>query len=318
MDLTTILQPREMSRFMKNKMGLKRLLSAPAGQPKSCDDTSAQGAISTSELVPLPSDADADSATATSATSANSTPALNNASTESTISPSVGHEFTLFPKLPGELRAKIWRLGIRVGHFSIQHASYKITDESWAFWKSEETDSMPITLRINRESRAETLRNCFLLPRTGSRPIYANPAAEVCWLEFVTLIYSKRELSDWLSSLHVLGPMKFLSAITRLEVRDFFFAPFFKKMVAENYIKSRDRRALYFAAFLHFPRLKQICFTCCISTLWASDANKAEREWAHAWIGALLEENKDCFEGGEVPQLVFRAYKTVEEIMLEG
>ncbi|KAJ5046766.1 uncharacterized protein L3040_003994 [Drepanopeziza brunnea f. sp. 'multigermtubi'] len=301
------------------ELRLKESLPAPTDQPKLCDDTSAKGAISTSELVHLPSDADADadSASATSATSANSSLSLNNASTDSTMSPSVGHEFTLFPKLPCELRAKIWRLGIRVGHFSIQHASYKTTGESWALWKSEETDSLPITLCINRESRAETLRKCFLLPRTGARPIYANPATDVCWLEFVTLIYSQRELSDWLLSLHVLGPLNFLSAITRLEVRDFFFAPFFKKMVAENYIKLRDRRALYFAAFLHFPSLKQICFTSCNSADWASVADNAAMEWARAWIGALLEENKDCFEGGKVPQLVFREYKTVEDIMLE-
>lgn len=238
------------------------------------------------------------------------------------------NNFTLFSKLPIEVRLMIWRLSVRVGHLSIQNTPFKDYGEASELWDSEEKAALPATLRVNKESRLETLRKCFLIyphevaasysfSRRGTRPIYANPATDLCWLEFVTLIHSQKEIYDWLSSLQIKEP-RFLPSVTRLEVRDFWFESFFKTIIAQNYNSSRERRVVYFAALLQFSGLKQIFFTGVLGIDWAGEAEKERVKWMKMWIGAFLEENKACFEDGEAPELIFRPYKTLHEVMMEN
>lgn len=95
--------------------------------------------------------------------------------------------FVLFPKLPPELRIKIWRLTIptdRVvkilaGGYALDPPDSYVdkegnTDGRHCF-KTRSTETIPILLHINRESRAEGLRIYELC--LGTRflyPVYFN------------------------------------------------------------------------------------------------------------------------------------------------
>jgi hypothetical protein len=65
-------------------------------------------------------------------------------------------EFTLFPKLPIEIRLMIWRFTFRkaVSHYIQRH-----TDDSWLKFPADS----PISSSVNRESRQETLRYYHVL-----------------------------------------------------------------------------------------------------------------------------------------------------------
>jgi hypothetical protein len=65
-------------------------------------------------------------------------------------------EFTLFAKLPVEIRLMIWRFTFRKG---VSHYIKRYTDGSWLNFPADS----PISSSVNRESRQETLRHYQVL-----------------------------------------------------------------------------------------------------------------------------------------------------------
>ncbi|KAF8863006.1 hypothetical protein BDZ45DRAFT_686261 [Acephala macrosclerotiorum] len=74
------------------------------------------------------------------------------------------HEkFDLFPELPVEIRLQIWRFAFpRPRHVSLDTGFGALPDE-FIRWYNSWGPQLPITLRINRESRVETLRRYTIL-----------------------------------------------------------------------------------------------------------------------------------------------------------
>lgn len=116
-------------------------------------------------------------------------------------SASVRAKFTLFPKLPLELRLKVWRESFPAG----RHVSLATN--------SGPPPRLPTSLRVNRESRAETLRFYVVLFRSDLRkdkkmtqkneiPFCFNPARDSMWLS-ITLLpvrpnYKTDSLNAWM------------------------------------------------------------------------------------------------------------------------
>lgn len=75
-------------------------------------------------------------------------------------------KFTVFRKLPAELRLKVWRSGFPTnGHFGIDYSPSTGSSESRDAWYGENTMASPVTLHVNQESRSETLKHYFAIQR---------------------------------------------------------------------------------------------------------------------------------------------------------
>ncbi|PBP17499.1 hypothetical protein BUE80_DR011721 [Diplocarpon rosae] len=239
------------------------------------------------------------------------------------------NKFTFFGKLPPEMRSKIWRMAFPApDHFCLGHAPFKNTGEAKAIWDIENKAALPITLRVCQGSREETLRNYSLLypseingcssARQFTRPICADASKDVGWIEFATLMAGHEQLHDWLSGVTE-SNSTFMQALTTLEVREFFFFDYFKRMFVNNYQKTRNCRGRYCASFLQFPGLKKITFTGSnMGRDWESDEGRALMRWFGNWIGAFLEENKASFSGGKIPALIFRPYRTIQDAVADS
>lgn len=105
---------------------------------------------------------------------------------------------TLFPRLPTELRLRIWRLAFPRGrHVSLCTESELSRADLSLFHDGILTEPLPITLHINSESRAETLRHYQILYWSGvpeeyqgkntgmfDRPLVINPKTDIAVLSF--------------------------------------------------------------------------------------------------------------------------------------
>jgi hypothetical protein len=110
-------------------------------------------------------------------------------------------KFTLFPKLPLELRLKVWRESFPAG----RHVSLATN--------SGPPPRLPTSLRVNRESRAETLRFYVVLFKSDLHkdkkitqkneiPFCLNPARDSMWLSIGFLLtrpnYNTDSLNVWM------------------------------------------------------------------------------------------------------------------------
>ena len=113
----------------------------------------------------------------------------------------VRNKFTLFPKLPLELRRKVWRESFPAG----RHVSLDTNSGS--------SPRLPTSLRVNRESRAETLRFYIVLFKSDLHkdkkitqqneiPFCFNPARDSLWLSISFLPmrpnYKTDSLNAWM------------------------------------------------------------------------------------------------------------------------
>jgi hypothetical protein len=93
------------------------------------------------------------------------------------VESAIGVEFTLFPKLPFELRRIIWNLAFDVPH---------IVGITWNLDEKEYADNLiPVgpyspLLWVSRESRHETQKRSFSLDWNGR--VHTNPATDIVWM----------------------------------------------------------------------------------------------------------------------------------------
>jgi 2EXR family len=112
-------------------------------------------------------------------------------------------EFTLFPKLPKELRIKVWQFAARepriVEVCQLQDAKYIFRttndDDDWETINSApfySPTALPVILRINQESRVIALENYTLSFPNKTHPaqIYYNPAIDILYFAAWCFQYS--------------------------------------------------------------------------------------------------------------------------------
>jgi hypothetical protein len=125
-------------------------------------------------------------------------------------------EFTPFPNLPIEIRLKIWRTTFPRGkmvHLGDEYILRSIGCSRLTFGTSQQPPTpfyplrveietpLPVTLRINSESRHETLRHYITVHRTDlelspsaparirkARPFCYNPKLDTAWITYVLKI----------------------------------------------------------------------------------------------------------------------------------
>lgn len=108
------------------------------------------------------------------------------------------NQLTVFPKLPAELRLKIWKMTFRRRKISLSlHPS-----------ETERENTFPATLFINKESRSETLKSYFFLHRkqnllAHSRNVFdglicLNPDLDLAALDFLEVFCSYSSIAAYL------------------------------------------------------------------------------------------------------------------------
>jgi hypothetical protein len=143
--------------------------------------------------------------------------------------------FTLFPKLPIEIRFKIWKYSFPRGrevNFADELIFKAMSAEArGAFVQFEDSNPPPATLWINKESRQETLKHYYAVFRGDrssiagekkriEKPFCYNPKLDTAWINPVALQANYSD--EWFSYLASKAPEVF-SWTKVLEVRKWFW-----------------------------------------------------------------------------------------------
>jgi hypothetical protein len=223
--------------------------------------------------------------------------------------------FTLFPRLPIELRLKIWRLGFPRGR-QVSFAAFApgiSPKDSEVIRKKDLLGSpLPITLFVNNESRTETMKHYLMVSRrytdrlrtVNEEPFCYNPNLDLAWIAPLTILGHYH--TNWMGYLKSKAPEAF-SKTKVLEVRFWDWDTAFNserihgerfKMVA-NYGHNEWQMEpfLYFTSLEHLKLIRNFDFhPVNLDILHYKDDIGVQfladriRDW--------LKENKDCFFGG--------------------
>lgn len=231
--------------------------------------------------------------------------------------------FTLFPKLPIEIRPRIWRDAFPPPRYI--NLDYEIKYFSTRYRRgisNRKQVKIPPTFHINRESRAETLKHYFTihggpsnlpLPPTH-RIICLDPNRDHLYINFFNSLFgflAPRHFHYWISYLVSNFPAC-VNAIQFLEVRETHWNINFPTcLITEP--RTNERSPLFLCcALLLFPSLKRVCFTS-----WERNSNESfpaapqlKRKFEDG-ISALLEKHKDEFLSGQAPIVEVRSYQNL-------
>ncbi|CZS95562.1 uncharacterized protein RAG0_05158 [Rhynchosporium agropyri] len=241
--------------------------------------------------------------------------------------------FTEFPKLSAELRVKVWKFTYpERQQITLEHLCYmsgSCNEEKNTAWKQENMQHFPVALHVNHESRNEVLRTCLIIhPAAMAIAVNSTIGLPICAhhsdmyaVQFTTLLYNAGEFHDCLSVLKISQPRLF-NKITKLEVRDtltqFFLLKLFTDNRRSNLGSAGNTRKIYCGSFLLFPALKEITFTG-MSTdgNWENLMVKKSLDNLKDWVVRFLEIAKLHFNDGIAPKVIFRPFKTVQEVLEE-
>ncbi|PVH80004.1 hypothetical protein DL98DRAFT_588785 [Cadophora sp. DSE1049] len=123
--------------------------------------------------------------------------------------------FTLFPKLPLELRRKTWVESFPDPRFvdlmlyedlHDPNVDAETVESTRKLANNRAADSFPVTLSVNQESRKETLHHYVFVPIRGIKviPYFLNPDKDFAYLRCLSLNPSREftwKKSFWLSQL---------------------------------------------------------------------------------------------------------------------
>ncbi|KAL2075853.1 hypothetical protein VTL71DRAFT_796 [Oculimacula yallundae] len=223
--------------------------------------------------------------------------------------------FTLFRRMPLELRNKVWSYTVPDSQqITLEHLCYisgACDDASKGEWLQQDLNQLPVGLFVNKESRLEVLRimkkvnfNKLSHPIDTAvmRPVYTTKS-DLFTVEFSTLLYEAGDFYDRISALDPVIRM----GITKLEVRNTFTLFFIVKLFVDNTKKNltignpADFRKLYCGSFLSFPALKEIIFTGRSSDgNWENAADKISLKSLEVWIVKFLQASKTAFNNDTV------------------
>jgi hypothetical protein len=244
------------------------------------------------------------------------TSSLSKSNQATTLPVDIPVTFTLFPKLPIELRLKIWQLSFPSCH-EVNFAAIR----TLSLWRGKEVTEMednlplPISLSINQESRRETLKHYSVVLRSGytgtarhreiEKPFYYNPKLDVAWL--APFIISDHYPERWLAYLQSVAPRVFANTKT-LEVRAWDWSSGYMVLDFRGFlpawsfynIRPDDAKMKSFLRFTNLEEVKLIRSTEFSSVNLIRFIGLTEEEvdiWV-AMMRAWFEKNKDAFAAG--------------------
>ncbi|KAG4438369.1 hypothetical protein IFR05_006131 [Cadophora sp. M221] len=237
--------------------------------------------------------------------------------------------FTLFPKLPFEIRCMVWAAALpdgekvkgisllkyqpRSGGTSQQIRDYADQINQWVV--------MPIAFCINQESRNETLRHYYILPATLSDPtIKVAPYVfsrvhPVALIEFSSFINIRNDLNvkdhSWLSGMSIKDMKSCFSQIKWLWIDldgsyrtvKGVFAPFnLHSGHSSHEHQDRKMEDPWCCCFHLFPALEQVVF----SINHAQETQLCNVAARHRFFDSakkILESHAASFNSGKLPEL---------------
>jgi len=125
------------------------------------------------------------------------------------------HNFAVFPKLPIELRLKIWRSSFATGH----HVSLPFIKPYYGQLPLEDRSTFPNAFRVNHESRTEALKHYFIvLLGRSKKPFVYSPKFDIIWIGLFFSNPGTKAMDTLASNLQVQAP-KIFSQTKIIEVR---------------------------------------------------------------------------------------------------
>lgn len=219
--------------------------------------------------------------------------------------------FTLFLKLPIELRLAIW-------HFTFPPPGDIYIGERWVPYRWPTSGPpvriIPVTLWVNRESRMETLEHyClfegpFALGRRELLRTCFNPSKDIFYLsgdEMFPWFDEEPALEDHLSTLSREAPRK-MEEILQIRITDFSrygrcgVSELFSVVKSESGAAVQGYTGAYSSAIFHFPCLKKITLQLSLGEF-DDQGMKAIADVVTAFVALHREK----FRGGKAPQVIF-------------
>jgi hypothetical protein len=237
-------------------------------------------------------------------------------------------EFAHFPKLPLELRLRIWvltfnkeRVNLDIQDLWKQHL-YLLPNPFATGRPKYFRPIFPVALHVSRESRTETLRHyCIIftsdhvITRTAPPPICLNLSLDTGVFNFhlVGGIKHSEQYTAWLSKLGS-AAREGLSAVEELEISNIWWFAWDKLAVEQEQLNivggiSLPHYILVLRLILRFTSLKKICFT------WDGTIRHHKRRASlyrtrmkecREIIEAFMDRHKKNFVGGRAPEVKVR------------
>jgi len=241
-------------------------------------------------------------------------------------------EFELFPKLPIELRLRIWNLTFQKQHVDLEIRKFWATNDWYRYYRWENyiplPPKFPVALQVNRESRIETLHHYCIISSGDSRlsrvthkqtpPTCVNFSLDSCFFEFGGLCRSKYEspYANWLSKLRS-NARGGLSTLTELEIRAAWWnIPIQEEVDRDELYKftgvfrNSGHFLLELRVALRFTGLKRLCVTWSQHTSRDPESQKDCRES----IQGFMDRKRDSFIGGQAPDVKVRAWSKFYQV----
>jgi hypothetical protein len=271
-----------------------------------------------------------------------------------TVMPEAGEcgEFAHFPKLPLELRLRIWVLTFNKERVNLdiqdlrKHRLYLLPNPLATGRPKYIRPIFPVALHVSRESRTETLRHyCIMstsdhvMTRTAPPPICLNLSLDTGVFDFnlVGSIKHSKQYTTWLSKLGS-ATRAGLSAVEELEISDIsWFSPD-KLAVEQEQLNVGGRKympnyILVLRLILLFTSLKKICFTWSGSLPYHEHQSllygtrvivqtqmraqmKARMKECRQVIEAFMSRHKEKFIGGRAPEVKVRNWCAVKKVFV--
>ncbi|KAE8443157.1 hypothetical protein EG329_002326 [Mollisiaceae sp. DMI_Dod_QoI] len=247
-------------------------------------------------------------------------------------SPDDFREFTLFPKLPVEIRLRIWRKcfpGPRTVHiepgFSYEEPPSKLAQRTEMLKCDIPT---PRTLQINSESRQETLRNYVIIPQSTFRSgyqVYSVASGPLCFdhkRDSIQASMYDAQAHVWLFDLvnaSFPGCLEQIKHVEMLYLHETSHAWTVIRTVAKddlkcvNYIDGVQRDVGWpFGGLFKFSGLQEIVIPVSFIGLLVRAPKSVERtlEEYRKLVVAFLELYKDEFRSGRIPVVHVKAVRS--------
>jgi len=237
-------------------------------------------------------------------------------------------EFNLFPKLPIEIRFRIWIMTFKKQHVDLDIQKFWENRHRYPFGperrKSPLRPIFPAALHVNRESRNETLRHYCIITTNDSRmsrvsasrvPICVNLSLDSCYFDCWPLSSLKyiTAYATWLSKLDS-AARGGVESVAELEVRNARWEHhgWYKSCIEnETFTKAPLDYMQIFQVILRFVGLKKICFTWeenILKSFVNSTVTFGYMKECRETIQAFLEKNKDTFKSGQAPEVKIRVW----------
>src|SRR6266536_5413670 len=269
-------------------------------------------------------------------------PRLSSPVTKDRMSPATNRHlevFDFFPKLPAELRLKIWRMTFPVDRLvNLNYCpDFPDIDEQIRAMLLEAGLPIVTALYVNKESRNEALRNYCLLFKEDSRRLPQNAhirpttpySRPFCLNTKLDRIYISRYslhnywADKWMLYLQEIAP-NLLQSILTLEIRDMVWNPKVRasfdqgdKLITLPPAKIEEEM-FYPSSLLRFPGLEEISFifshpsdaNSLLHTAWGTHSGKEELEDC---LRKYLETSKNMFIIGRAPKIIVKDWEALPD-----